>query len=52
MEMRKENGGEKRRRRIISKGPVLIRSVKPSQMDSATYSRESSASASTSFWKN
>lgn len=32
MEMRSNNNGEKRRRRIIQKGPVLVRSVKPGQL--------------------
>ena len=32
MEMRSNNNGEKRRRRIIQKGPVLVRSVKPGQI--------------------
>ncbi len=48
MEMRKENSAEKRRRRIIHKGPVLVRSVKPGQV--ASYSRESTSSNSP-FWK-
>jgi hypothetical protein len=32
MEMRSNNNGEKRRRKIIQKGPVLVRSVKPGQL--------------------
>lgn len=32
MEMRSNNNVEKRRRKIIQKGPVLVRSVKPGQI--------------------
>jgi hypothetical protein len=35
MEMRSNNNGEKRRRKIIQKGPVLVRSVKPGQLPSS-----------------
>ena len=49
MEMRKENSADKKRRKIIIKsGPVLVRSVKPGQVES--YTRENS-NHTTSFWK-
>ena len=47
MEKHIENGGEKRRRKIISR-PVLVRSVKPGQAISADYTK---ATNSTSLWK-
>jgi hypothetical protein len=31
MEMHRSNSEEKRRRKVIQKGPVLVRSVKPGQ---------------------
>jgi predicted metalloprotease len=39
MESRKENCGEKRRRKMISR-PVLVRSEKPGQVMSASYMRQ------------
>ncbi|WP_172623206.1 hypothetical protein [Flavisolibacter ginsenosidimutans] len=47
MENRKETGAEKRRRKIVAR-PVLVRSEKPGQVASASYSRERSASP---FWR-
>jgi len=49
MEMRRENTVEKRKRKIISKGPVLVRSVKPGQTSIATWQKETSSPSS--FWK-
>lgn len=49
MEMRNENQTEKRRRKIVSR-PILVRSVKPGQLPSATYSKESMSSFS-QIWK-
>jgi hypothetical protein len=51
MEMHKENSVEKRRRKVIQKEPVLIRSVKPSQNSNTLYEREN-GSTSNSIWKN
>ncbi|HEU4472863.1 MAG TPA: hypothetical protein VFR58_17335 [Flavisolibacter sp.] len=48
--MRRDNQGEKRRRRIITKGPVLVRSVKPGQVSAASYQKESTSN--TGIWKN
>ena len=49
MEMRKENSVERKRKKIIIKGePVLVRSVKPGQVEA--YTRDGNNSAS-SFWK-
>jgi hypothetical protein len=50
MEMRRENTIEKRKRKLISKGPVLVRSVKPGQSSTLSWQRESSSPAS--FWRN
>jgi len=50
MEMRANNNGEKRRRRIIQKGPVLVRSVKPGQLSAFSGQKESSSSIN--IWKN
>ena len=47
MENRKDLNGERRRKKIMNR-PVLIRSEKPGQVASASYTRERS---STSFWK-
>jgi hypothetical protein len=49
MEMWKENGSEKRKRKRIERTPVLVRSVKPGQALAATYSREQSYT--NTFWK-
>lgn len=51
MEMRKENMAEKRRRKLVTRGPVLVRSVKPGQLTVPAYSRESSSSLG-QFWKS
>ncbi|HEX2608074.1 MAG TPA: hypothetical protein VHK91_11875 [Flavisolibacter sp.] len=50
MEMRNQENVEKRRRKIISKGPVLVRSVKPGQQPAQIYQQEKIASHS--LWKN
>ena len=42
MELRKEIVGEKKRRKTIQSRPVLVRSVKPGQVLSATYAKSSS----------
>lgn len=47
MESKRENGGEKRRRKIVAR-PVLVRSVKPGQVMSASYERQRT---SPSLWK-
>jgi len=48
MENRKENGSEKRRRKVMSR-PVLVRSERPGQVTaSANYSDRRNA---TSIWK-
>ena len=47
MESRRENNGEKRRRKIISR-PVLVRSAKPGQVMSASYERQRNFSP---LWK-
>lgn len=47
MESRRENNGEKRRRKIISR-PVLVRSEKPGQVMSANYVRQRNEP---SLWK-
>jgi hypothetical protein len=47
MESRRENMGERRRRKIVSR-PVLVRSVKPGQVMSASYERQRT---SPSLWK-
>jgi predicted metalloprotease len=47
MENRKENCGEKRRRKMIAR-PVLVRSEKPGQVASASYIRQRN---SPSLWK-
>jgi hypothetical protein len=49
MEATKESGG-KRRRKLIT-GPVLIRSVKPGQVPSATYVKETTT-AFAPIWKS
>ncbi len=40
MKLRSENQVEKRRRKIVNRGPVLVRSAKPGQALSASYTRE------------
>jgi predicted metalloprotease len=47
MESRKENCGEKRRRKVVSR-PVLVRSEKPGQVMSASYGRQG---AMPSLWR-
>jgi hypothetical protein len=50
MDVRKEHNGEKRKRKTINR-PVLVRSVKPGQAISATYSSGSSPSSYKSIWR-
>jgi hypothetical protein len=50
MDVRKENSGEKRKRKSINR-PVLVRSVKPGQAISATYSAGNSTSSFKSLWR-
>jgi hypothetical protein len=47
MEKERENSGGKRKRKIITH-PVLVRSVKPGDAISATYTRTTQANP---FWK-
>lgn len=49
MESRKENGGDKRRRKMITR-PVLVRSEKPGQVASASYMPQRS-SDKPALWK-
>jgi hypothetical protein len=51
MEVRKENSGERRKRKTINR-PVLVRSVKPGQAVSATYSKTSSPSSFGAIWRS
>ncbi|MGZ5286041.1 MAG: hypothetical protein ACXWV0_10530 [Flavisolibacter sp.] len=50
MEMRSQNNNEKRRRRIIQKGPVLVRSVKPGQASSLVGDKQNTTTVN--LWKN
>jgi hypothetical protein len=47
MEKERENSGGKRKRKIVTH-PVLVRSVKPGDAISATYTRTTQANP---FWK-
>lgn len=49
MELR-ENHSEKRRRRIVQKTPVLVRSVKPGQNSVQSWERDNVMH--TGFWRN
>lgn len=51
MELRNENTERKRKRKLVSRGPVLIRSVKAGQgqVISATYENETRTPAD--FWR-
>jgi hypothetical protein len=49
MEMRERNN-EKRRRKIIGKNPVLIRSVKPGQTSALIWEKESTSTFN--IWKS
>ena len=40
MEMRNEKGNEKRRRKIVQKSPVLVRSVRANQTATLIWERE------------
>jgi hypothetical protein len=50
MELRNDNNNEKRRRKIIQKGPVLVRSAKPGQVSTPAYQRETASLSG--LWKN
>ncbi|MFL5742447.1 MAG: hypothetical protein ACJ75B_19645 [Flavisolibacter sp.] len=45
MEMRRENQNDKRKRKIISRRPVLVRSAKPGQLSVPCWQRESGSLA-------
>lgn len=51
MELRNENTERKRKRKLVSRGPVLVRSVKAGQgqVISATFENETRTPAG--FWK-
>jgi hypothetical protein len=51
MEMHKDNSIEKRRRKVISREPVLVRSAKPGQASVGIYARDNNSSVD-KFWKN
>jgi hypothetical protein len=46
----RSNNNEKRRRKIIQKGPVLVRSVKPGQTSTLVWERENTSTIN--VWKN
>lgn len=48
--MRSQNTNEKRKRRIIQKGPVLVRSVKPGQTSALVWERQNTTTVN--LWKN
>ena len=50
MEMRRENNNEKRRRKVINKGPILVRSAKPGTSSVQSWQRDSGASFN--LWRN
>jgi len=50
MELRNENTDRKRKRKLVSKGPMLVRSVKAGQAMSLSFNQERKANLS--FWKN
>lgn len=50
MEMRNEKNTEKRRRRIVQKNPVLIRSVRANQSSTLVWEREHTTMSQ--LWKN
>lgn len=51
MELRNENTERRRKRKLVNRGPVLVRSVKAGQgqVISATFENETRSSAG--FWK-
>lgn len=49
MEIQKENTVEKRRRKVMTR-PVLVRSEKPGQVPSVSYSKETTSSFA-AIWK-
>ena len=50
MEMRNNSNNEKRRRKVIQKNAVLVRSVKPGQTSSLVWEKENTSTIS--LWKN
>ena len=50
MEMRNEKDQVKRRRKIIQKTPVLVRSVRANQSSALVWEKENSAAQA--LWKN
>jgi hypothetical protein len=50
MEMRNEKGSEKRRRKIIQKTAVLVRSVRANQSSTLVWEKENTATQQ--VWKN
>ena len=50
MEMRNEKGNVKRRRKIIQKNAVLVRSVRANQSSTLVWEKENSAAQA--IWKN
>jgi len=50
MEMRNEKGNEKRRRKIIQKNAVLVRSVRANQSSTLVWEKEHTATHQ--IWKN
>jgi hypothetical protein len=50
MEMRNEKGSEKRRRKIIQKNAVLVRSVRANQSSTLVWEKENTAIQQ--VWKN
>jgi hypothetical protein len=50
MEMRNEKGNEKRRRKIVQKNAVLVRSVRANQSSTLVWEKEHTATHQ--IWKN
>ncbi|MGE5518470.1 MAG: hypothetical protein ACM3VS_01000 [Candidatus Dadabacteria bacterium] len=50
--MRSENNTEKRRRRILQKGPILVRSAKAGENSVLAWQRESESKVPNNLWKN
>jgi hypothetical protein len=50
METRNENNSEKRRRKLVMSRPVLVRSVKPGQLSTGIWQKETSTPSG--LWKN
>jgi hypothetical protein len=50
MELRNEHNDRKRKRKLVSRGPVLVRSVKAGQVISLSYNNERKSNIG--IWKN